>query len=299
MRPPALPNARLLWAFDFDGVLCHSAKELCLTGWAAAQEFWPSETQTWPKRPGPATLSSFYRVRPVVETGWEVMLINRALQEGEYSADTILKEYTASLRESLMKEYGGHAPEAYMDTFRSVRQAWMTRDERGWLSENDFYPTAVSSIKHLLSSHPPSSPSTYIVTTKGKEFTLKLLEGMGVAMPESCVFGLGSGKKVDVLQQLLDKYDAESKAREGKEKKEAKEGDMETRVIFIEDRLQTLLGILDHPSPDVRDRADLLLAGWGYNTAEERAVAASHPSITYLETEQALLDYVKERHRNL
>lgn len=45
-------------------------------------------------RPGPATLSSFYRVRPVVETGWEVMLINRALQEGEYSADTILKEYT-------------------------------------------------------------------------------------------------------------------------------------------------------------------------------------------------------------
>jgi len=34
---------------------------------------------------------------------------------------------------------------------------------------------------------------------------------------------------VDVLQQLLDKYDAESKAREGKEKKEAKEGDMETR----------------------------------------------------------------------
>lgn len=30
----------------------------------------------------------------MVETGWEVMLINRALQEGEYSADTILKEYT-------------------------------------------------------------------------------------------------------------------------------------------------------------------------------------------------------------
>ena len=50
MRPPALPTARLLWAFDFDGVLCHSAKELCLTGWAAAREFWPGETQTWPER---------------------------------------------------------------------------------------------------------------------------------------------------------------------------------------------------------------------------------------------------------
>jgi len=32
-------------------------------------------------------------------------------------------------------------------------------------------------------------------------------------------------------------------------------------VVFIEDRLQTLLGILEHPSPYVRDRADLLLAG--------------------------------------
>lgn len=43
----------------------------------------------------------------------------------------------------------------------------------------------------------------------------------------------------------------------------------------------------------------LELNSWGYNTAEERALAASHPSITYLDTEQALLDYVKKRHRYL
>lgn len=33
-------------------------------------------------------------MRPVVETGWEVMLINRALQEGRYDAGTILRDYT-------------------------------------------------------------------------------------------------------------------------------------------------------------------------------------------------------------
>jgi hypothetical protein len=114
------------------------------------------------------------------------MLINRALHEGEYSTETILKDYTvrhhalaaldeagwplspegelyfssypsslrpslsrhlpsekepsiplspsslspllqASLREELIKEYGEYPSEAYMETFRSVRQEWMTR----------------------------------------------------------------------------------------------------------------------------------------------------------------------------
>jgi len=44
--------------------------------------------------PGPPLLDSFFRVRPVVETGWEVMLINRALQEGRYDSGTILRDYT-------------------------------------------------------------------------------------------------------------------------------------------------------------------------------------------------------------
>ncbi|EWM28906.1 hypothetical protein Naga_101190g4 [Nannochloropsis gaditana] len=127
MRPSVPPPARLLWAFDFDGVLCHSAKELCMTGWVAARRFWPSEAHSWPDRPDPNILSSFATVRPVVETGWESMLITRALHEGEYSTETILKDYTASLRETLIKEYGEYPPEAYMETFRSVRQEWMNR----------------------------------------------------------------------------------------------------------------------------------------------------------------------------
>jgi hypothetical protein len=32
-------------------------------------------------------------------------------------------------------------------------------------------------------------------------------------------------------------------------------------AVFIEDRLQTLLGVLDHPDPCVKARSDLLLAG--------------------------------------
>lgn len=61
--------------------------------------------------------------------------------------------------------------------------------------------------------------------------------------------------------------------------------------------IPSLLPFLSPPSPPSLSR--LLLNSWGYNTAEERALAASHPSITYLETEQAFIDYVKQRHRHL
>lgn len=55
----------------------------------------PETTTPLPNNsPAPPLLDSFFRVRPVVETGWEVMLINRALQEGRYDAGAILRDYT-------------------------------------------------------------------------------------------------------------------------------------------------------------------------------------------------------------
>lgn len=43
-------------------------------------------------------------------------------------------------------------------------------------------PTPTTGMRHLLSSPSPSSPAppVYVITTKGKEFTLKLLEGIGL-----------------------------------------------------------------------------------------------------------------------
>jgi hypothetical protein len=45
-------------------------------------------------RPTDAALAGFYEVRPVVETGWEAVMINRALREGRYDGPTILRDYT-------------------------------------------------------------------------------------------------------------------------------------------------------------------------------------------------------------
>jgi hypothetical protein len=43
-------------------------------------------------------LRRFYKVRPVVETGWEAMIINRALQDGTYDEATVLRDYTVRHR---------------------------------------------------------------------------------------------------------------------------------------------------------------------------------------------------------
>lgn len=43
-----------------------------------------------------------------------------------------------------------------------------------------------------------------MLTTKGKDFALQLLRQAGLEeIPEDHVYGYGSGKKVDIMRQLL------------------------------------------------------------------------------------------------
>jgi len=52
-----------------------------------------------------------------------------------------------------------------------------------------------------------TKPPVFIITTKGKEFTLELLQQAGLgSIPIDHVYGFGSGKKVDILKELLTKY---------------------------------------------------------------------------------------------
>ena len=77
---------------------------------------------------------------------------------------------------------------------------------------------------------------------------------VGVGQPESHIFGLGSGPKQEVLGRLL-----------------SERGD-DAAAVFVEDRLLTL----DKTMADEALRTKVLpvLAGWGYNTEEQRASAS-------------------------
>jgi hypothetical protein len=61
------------------------------------------------------------------------------------------------------------------------------------------------------SSSSPPAPPVFVITTKGKEFALELLAAAGLGgIPPTHVYGLGSGKKVDVLASLLREHGGET-----------------------------------------------------------------------------------------
>ncbi len=65
-------------ALDFDGVICDGLIEYFQTAWRTYCQIWkPVETV-----PDPDLALSFYRVRPAIETGWEMPLLIRALLTG-------------------------------------------------------------------------------------------------------------------------------------------------------------------------------------------------------------------------
>ena len=67
-----------LYALDFDGVICDSAIETGITGWKVARQIW----QDMPDQTPPEMITLFRQVRPVMETGFEAILIMRLLHEG-------------------------------------------------------------------------------------------------------------------------------------------------------------------------------------------------------------------------
>uniref|UniRef100_A0A453QIK3 Uncharacterized protein n=1 Tax=Aegilops tauschii subsp. strangulata TaxID=200361 RepID=A0A453QIK3_AEGTS len=112
-----------------------------------------------------------------------------------------------------------------------------------------FYPGTADALKL-------SSSELYIVTTKQSRFTGALLKELaGVDFPSERIYGLGTGPKVKVLQQLQ-----EMPQHQG------------LTLHFVEDRLATLKNVIKEPA---LDKWNLYLVKWGYNTQEEREEAGA------------------------
>ncbi|XP_059651384.1 uncharacterized protein LOC132298989 isoform X2 [Cornus florida] len=235
-----------LYALDFDGVICDSCGESSLSAVKAAKVRWPGLFDSVDSAMEDWIVDQMYIVRPVVETGYENLLLVRLLLELRIppirkssvaeglTVEGILESW--SKIKPLIMEAWDENRDALVDLFGKVRDEWIEKDLATWIGANRFYPGVPDALKF-------ASSRVYIVTTKQSRFADALLRELaGVTIPPERIYGLGTG--------------------------------------FVEDRLATLKNVIKEPE---LDGWNLYLGDWGYNTQKERAEAASISRIHLLE----------------
>jgi phosphoglycolate phosphatase-like HAD superfamily hydrolase len=246
---PAVPaRAPAILALDFDGVLCDGMREYFESAWRACRRLGAGA----PAAPPAGLFESFARLRPLVETGWEMTAVVHALHAGASPA-------------ALEKDW---RPEAWLADLPATRDAaaaaldrvrdeWIAADERGWLESHRFYPGVVARLAGLLAG----PVAVHVVTTKEGRFARQLLRRQGVELPAGRVLGKEARRpKRAILRELAAGGDA-------------------ARVWFVEDRLPTLRDVTAEPA---LAGASLFLAAWGYNTPEDREAARRDGRIVLL-----------------
>jgi len=159
-----------------------------------------------------------------------------------------------------------------------ARKTWIAEDETSWIDAHGFYGDACEAVRRFLRSK-GDSDDVYVITTKAKEFALRLLEKQdlyrsgsenegssssyssqqNVRIQKSHVFGLGSGPKASVLQQILEERQTEE---EGGTKNNC------VVAVMVEDNIATLNKISVSP---VGNKVLPVVASWGYNSIEQLA----------------------------
>jgi phosphoglycolate phosphatase-like HAD superfamily hydrolase len=224
-------------ALDFDGVLCDSARETGITGWKAAATLWGDMAGDLPSA---RLLDAYCRARPVIETGYEAILMMRLLKDGA-DPDELLESFQERLPETIARS--GADTEKLKGLYGAIRDRWIQEDPQGWLSLSPLYPGAAETLDGM-----PPGVECYIVTTKEARFVERLLAYHGVQFVAERIYGLDRRmKKEAVLRELIARHPG-------------------SPIEFVEDRLGTLKRLSKQPDlASVR----LHIACWGYNTEAE------------------------------
>ncbi|KAL8062721.1 hypothetical protein ABFX02_02G166300 [Erythranthe guttata] len=256
-----------LYALDFDGVVCDSCGESSLSAVKAAKVRWPSLFDDVDSSLEDWIVDQMHIVRPVVETGYEILLLVRLLLETKIpsirkssvaeglTVEEVLENWL-TIKPVIMSEWDENR-DALIDLFGKVRDEWLDNDLATWIGANRFYPGVADALKF-------ASSKLYIVTTKQGRFVEALLRELGgIDFPPERIYGLGTGPKVKVLKQLQDMPEHQG-----------------LTLHFVEDRLATLKNVIKEPE---LSKWNLYLGDWGYNTPKEREEAATISRIRLLQ----------------
>lgn len=235
----------IIYALDFDGVICDSAVETAMTGWKAAGLLWPDMPAG---HPSVHQIERFRRARPMIETGYEAILAMRLIYL-ETDDNAVLNGFETN-KQRLIDELNIDV-ESLKKLFGEIRDHWIRDALDEWIGVNPLFPGVAEKLRTLSAQSP-----WYVVTTKQERFVSQILNANRIELSDDKIFGLDRKKsKEEILIELAVRHPGET-------------------LVFIEDRLPTLLNVLRNPAlQSVR----LQLADWGYNTARDRQDAESGP----------------------
>ncbi|MCX7083967.1 MAG: HAD family hydrolase [Methylococcales bacterium] len=233
-----------IYALDFDGVICDSAVETAITGWKVASSIWQDMPPSVPND----LIEQFKLVRPIIETGYEAILAMRLLYQ-QTPIESIYENYAvltqASLNETQL------TPSDLKHLFGKTRDEWIAQDLADWIKHNPLFTDIATKLKHLSQQN-----TWYIVTTKQERFVKQILQANAIELDENHIYGLDRNmNKPSVLKLLLEKHP-------------------EQEICFVEDRLPTLLNVIQNSE---LKPIKLIFALWGYNTLADKNLAQQTP----------------------
>ena len=232
----------IIYALDFDGVICDSAVETGITGWKVATQLWSDMPTPLPPE---QLVDQFRRVRPIIETGYESILVMRMLFEGE-SIEAILSGYSKKKQQTLQQSK--RDIDDLKQRFGETRDRWIDNSPDEWIKMNPLFPGVAEKLRMIA-----EQGVWYIVTTKQERFVTQILDANQVSLSARRIFGLDRKmSKEAVLMDLLNNHPEET-------------------IYFVEDRLPTLLNVLKN---NQLQAVKLFFADWGYNTEQDRIEAA-------------------------
>ena len=235
-----------LYALDFDGVICDSAVETGITGWKVASQIW----QDMPTETSAEMIDLFRQVRPVMETGYEAILIMRLLFEG-VNPQTLLDNFSNAIKTIIKREQ--LTQDQLKKLFGDTRDRWINRDLDQWIAMNPLFDGIANKLRQI------DPQQCVIITTKQERFVDHILKANNITLPAERIFGLDRKmNKPDILNNLLNEYPDHT-------------------ILFVEDRLPTLINVI----ADKRlEAVKLLFADWGYNTLQDKQNAIQNTAIT-------------------
>tara|TARA_R110001606_G_scaffold346892_5_gene496104 strand:+ start:65089 stop:65841 length:753 start_codon:yes stop_codon:yes gene_type:complete len=244
-----------LYALDFDGVICDSAIETGITGWKVASQLWPDMPTEIPTD----MLEKFRQVRPVMETGFEAILIMRKLFEG-IAPNLLLDQFKTQIKTIIRRDELNVA--GLKRRFGEQRDISIQDHLNEWILMNPLFEGIAEKLRQI------DNQLTYIITTKQERFVSQILKANNIIFPDERIYGL---ERELSKQQILADLSASN---------------LDHQIIFVEDRLPTLLDVID----DTRlAKVQLYFANWGYNTEQDKLAAKEQASITPINLEQMLV----------